>query len=183
MLSLHASDKIRMLRFPESEVRLVRSTITRTWPRGLDVQRPYSGSEEFKLRGYPWQGTGDDAVHSRRMLAGVLSGLYAAGWLLYISTDVSKRVLDKDSLLFRHCGPDHALPQSEWFAMSFSRSDRIRLIDAPKDVVGEVVACCKKMTQSHGPYSMPNVYELRFKDGRGVRPGRTPWSRGLWCWI
>lgn len=51
-----------------------------------------------------------------------------AGWSLIHATDVSQKDDDKDTLFFEFKTPD---PDVEMFTVSFNKSDRIRVLDAP----------------------------------------------------
>jgi len=164
-LSLHMTDRIRLLQFPIPIIQTVQTAIVKSWPRGIQGTRDYYGSREFKLRGNPWSGQSEEAVHSRRLMCTVLAALFDAGWLLRLSTDVSKKQMDKDTLIFRQQVPAPA--PCEWMCISFSRSDRLRFIDAPADFVKYMLQKLQRDTQSHSPH-MPGVYELKLRG--------TPWN-------
>lgn len=149
-LSLHTSDRIRLLDFPLEARAAVQSCIERTWPSGIQLIREYGGSWEFKLRGTPWVPSGEDAIHARRLVREIFAALYAAGWVLYISTDLSRQQTDKDTLLFRHQDPPPA--PSEWFAMSFSKTDRVRIVEAPPHVANKLAQALQSWTQARRPY-------------------------------
>lgn len=133
---------------------------------------------EFKLHGYPWAPSGDDALHARRLTRGILSTLYDAGWVLYIATDISQNMDDKDNLFFRHQSPP---PQPrEWFSITFSRGDRLRLIDAPQQVVQDVIEVVGSEVQKHEPYRLEGVYEIKLQGYPFMASGgRTMVSRNL----
>ena len=75
----------------------------------------------------PGSGQGDDAVPARLLMCAVLSTLHAAGWILAFSTDISKKELDKDTLIFKKSA---YVEPSIWCSISFNRSDRLRIIGA-----------------------------------------------------
>lgn len=158
-VSLHMSDRIRLLGLPIAQRDALRASIQRTWPRGIQDEREYHGSHEFKLNGYPWAPSGEDALHARRLTGGILATLHEAGWILYITTDISRNPGDKDNLFFRHQDPAPA--PREWFAITFSKGDRVRLIDAPQSIVEDVLAALAPETQSHAPYKLNGVYEIK----------------------
>lgn len=160
-VSLHMGDRIRFLQLPDEVVVAIRSRVKDAWPRGIQDERNYYGSWELKMRGNPWMPAGDDAIHARRLTREIMSGLYNLGWVLYISTDISRKTNDKDNLFFRHQDPAPA--PAEWFSLTFSKGDRLRLIDAPTEVVSAVINALSLETQSHAPYRLPGVYELKFK--------------------
>lgn len=90
-VTLNMSDRLRLIRFSEREIGALRSTIQGLWGRGIQSEREYHGAHEFKLKGYPWNGQGSDAIPSRRLMCGVLSTLHGMGWVLAMSTDVTKK--------------------------------------------------------------------------------------------
>lgn len=158
-LSLHLSDRIRFLGFPPDVIDMLRQTITQSWPRGISCERPYAGSHEFKLNGYPWDGKGEAGMFARRLVRNVLGALYSVGWILIFSTDISKKETDKDSLIFRHQSPPP--PPAEWISISFSQWNLIRLIDAPQDLawaIHRAVAVAGLRREPH-QYS-PGVTEI-----------------------
>ena len=172
------SDRIRLLHFPPAQRDTIRTTIQRTWPRGIQNERDYYGSYEFKMHGNPWSPYGEDALHARRLTRGILATLYEAGWVLYIATDISQNPGDKDNLFFRHQSP--APTPCEWFSVTFSRGDRIRLIDAPQAVVDDTLAALAPETQSHAPYKIPGVYEIKLNGWPfAASGGKTMVSRQL----
>lgn len=121
-------DRLRLLACPTEVIPVIRESIQATWGKIQD-ERAYHGSHEFKLKGYPWYGQGDDAVASRRLLASILTAMARQGWNLLQSTDVSKKEGDKDSLFFERATAIDA--DASLFAVSFNMGDRIRVIDAP----------------------------------------------------
>ncbi|KAH8676481.1 hypothetical protein BGZ60DRAFT_258793 [Tricladium varicosporioides] len=132
-LSLHQSDRIRLLQFPQSDIAAIKSIIQRSWPKGLQDERPYSVSYEFKLYGNPWRGQGSDAIPARIIMREIFAFLFSQGWILHASTDVSKKEFDKDTMLFRKQATPP--PPSEWISISFNQTDRLRLIGAPQDLI------------------------------------------------
>jgi hypothetical protein len=65
----------------------------------------------------------------------VLSALYNNGWYLLTSTDISKKHLDKDSLIFQQ----GILPsRTSFFAISFNEFDKLRLIGIPPELIPAV---------------------------------------------
>ncbi|KAH6704081.1 hypothetical protein BKA61DRAFT_182218 [Leptodontidium sp. MPI-SDFR-AT-0119] len=131
-VSLHRSDRIRLLSFPQCEIDGLRTVIKTTYPKGLQAEQKYGGSHEFKLYGNPWYGQSSDAICSRVVMREVLAYLFSVGWILHASTDVSKKQMDKDTLFFRK--QQQSPPVSEWIAISFNKSDRLRLIGADEQL-------------------------------------------------
>ncbi|KAL0953144.1 hypothetical protein HGRIS_004412 [Hohenbuehelia grisea] len=159
-LSLNSYDRLRLIRFSQHDIGVVRAAVQQAWPRGIQDERNYYGSHEFKLRGYPWSGQADEAVPSRQLILTVLSDLYDAGWVLTASTDISKKKLDKDALLFRFQSPPP--PPCTWFAISFNKGDRLRLIGAPNQVTAQFKDMLGPLLQSDG-WREEGAYEFKCK--------------------
>ncbi|XP_037035772.1 uncharacterized protein LOC119073969 isoform X2 [Bradysia coprophila] len=130
-ISFNRTDRIRLIGLPVDVIESMKDAITRSWGQ-IQNQSDYYGAFEFKLSGNPWRGQGEDAVHSRRLLAAILTTMARFGWNLLQSADVSKKEFDKDTLFFEKGMPD---PDVSLFAMSFNMRDRIRIIDAPSFAV------------------------------------------------
>lgn len=158
-LSMHMSDRLRTLQFPASAIQIIQRTITRNWSSGIQAERDYYGSHEFKLRGNPWNGHQDESVHARRLMTRLLEALYNTGWVLAINTDISKKQLDKDTLIFRLQDPVPVACQ--WMCVSFSKQDRLRFIDAPQELVRDMITLLAPETQQHNPFRLSNVYEFK----------------------
>jgi hypothetical protein len=95
--------------------------------------RRYSLSYEFKLNGSPWRGQGSSAIPARIVMRSILAYLYSVGWILQAGTNISKKERDKDTLIFRK---QETPPQgSEWIAISFNRTNRLRLIGANAQLI------------------------------------------------
>jgi len=94
-------------------------------------------SVDFQLRGNPWSGQGDDAIPAAYMMCEIMSTLYHLGWDLIMSTDISKKAMDKDTIVYRQ----GEIPSPCTFmAISFSEGDKLRLVRPPNDVINAVKA-------------------------------------------
>ncbi|RDW70002.1 hypothetical protein BP5796_08399 [Coleophoma crateriformis] len=153
-LSLHATDKLRLLQFPKAEVPAFRTVIQTYWHRGIQREQPYGGSLEFKLHGHPWVGQGSDAIPSRVLMANLIQHLYNSGWRLVVATDCSKKSSDTDSLLFRRNDARSTLPgagfvepreEVDVLAVSFNQSDRLRLVGADESLIQSFRTMLKSM--------------------------------------
>ncbi|KAF2794556.1 hypothetical protein K505DRAFT_241875, partial [Melanomma pulvis-pyrius CBS 109.77] len=150
-MSLHTSDRIRLLRFPSTILPLVRATIVSAWPRGIQSENNVCGAHEFKMKGNPWgifngemkalkgafEDVGDQMIYARRLMCCLLAALHTEGWVLMVSTDISKMQWDTDTLIFRHQSPAPA--PCEWFSVAFSSHNKIRFVDAPRDICMKIV--------------------------------------------
>jgi hypothetical protein len=135
-LSLHRSDRIRLLQFPQADIDGLRAAINASYPFGIQSEQKYGISHEFKLRSYPWSGQGRDAIPSRIVMREILAYLFRNGWIFHASTDCSKKGLDKDTIVFRK--QQTPPPESEWIAISFNQYDRLRLIGADEVLTSSV---------------------------------------------
>lgn len=126
-IALTGTDKIRLIGTPGSITAPLRSSILYSWGT-IQRESNYAGAHEFKLLGAPWNSHGPDSVRSRRLLTAILYTMARAGWNLIHATDVSQKDDDKDTLFFELKTPD---PDVEMFTVSFNKSDRIRVLDAP----------------------------------------------------
>ncbi|KAG0332574.1 hypothetical protein BG004_001193 [Podila humilis] len=126
-IALTGSDKIRLIGTPGNITAPLRSAILFSWGT-IQRESDYSGAHEFKLLGSPWNSDGPDSVRSKRLLTSILYTMARAGWNLIYSSNVSQKDADKDTLFFEFKTPD---PAVEMFSVSFNKSDRIRVLDAP----------------------------------------------------
>lgn len=126
-LSLHMTDRLRFLRFPPEVFQACYQAVALSWKRGIQASRPYGISHELKLYGNPWSGQSEQNVAARRLMCALLERLHTLGWVMTLSTDISKKSTDKDALLFRYQNPPPAA--CEWASIGFSKWDRIRFID------------------------------------------------------
>jgi hypothetical protein len=150
-VSLHRSDRIRLLAFPHEDVAAIRGVIKAYWRKGIQEEQTYGPSFEFKLHGYPWQGQTSDAITSRILMREILAHLFKHGWTLHASTDVSKKEMDKDTLFFRK--QQSPPPESEWISISFNQFDRLRLIGANAELISamkQVLASMNLLQEDRG---------------------------------
>lgn len=174
-VSMHMQDTLRFLNFPEYVVGMCRTTIQGIWQRGIQAEREYGGSREIKVYGNPWRGMGDEAIKARRLICALLGTLHSQGWVLMLSTDISKKISDKDTLMFRHQVPPPV--DCHWCCIGFSRTDRIKFIDGkcplrhevlglslvtvPPAVYDKFITCLgRSRVQDHSQHS-PGVYEAK----------------------
>jgi len=157
-VSLNMTDRLRLIGFPPLIIDSIREAINSSWPKGIQSERDYYGSYEYKLNGNPWSGQFGEAVPSRVMMTTVLSTLYHSGWHLQMSTDISKKVHDKDTLFFRS-GP---LPSpASFFSASFNEGDKLRLIGAPPNVINSVKQVLAGAVQSEEWKAKDIAYQFK----------------------
>lgn len=102
ILSLHHSDTIRFLQFPESLYTGAAALLRASWPPGIQSERPYSQAYEYKLKGRPFGTLGDqESVGSRRLVRDLLAFLHRRGWVVVTPLNQSSHAGCKDTLIFR----------------------------------------------------------------------------------
>lgn len=102
ILSFHFSDTIRLLQFPESIYGVIAPLIRDAWPPGIQSERFYGESYDYKLKARPFNAPGDqEAVGSRRLVRDILAFLYRRGWVRATHLNLSRHPTTKDSLIFR----------------------------------------------------------------------------------
>ena len=159
-MSMHAADALRFLSFPTPVIDACRTTTRALWSGGIQREGGYGDSYEFKLTGYPWSSMGFSAMQARRLIAGLLGTLHGMGWVLTLNTDVSNSPGDKDTLLFRHQTPPPA--PCDWCSISFSRVDRMRLIDVSPEVCQTLCARLGQQWVSRVGEYAPGIQEIKF---------------------
>lgn len=174
-VSLHMTDRIRLIRFPEGDVPRIQGIIRSSWQRGIQDLRVYDQSNEIKLNGNPWSAYGSTRKsEARRLVIGLLQGLFDMGWVLKAAVDVSKKEFDKgnvvtrhrkrktdkvpDSLLFRYQQPA-PLP-CMWLCISFDKGDMIHVINAPTELNRSFVQALGPKVQRHEDQG--SVFEIKF---------------------
>ena len=96
----------------------------------------------------------------------ILETLANIGWVLAVTTYVSKSTRDRDVLVFRY--QQSPPPPAAWMSISFSQSDRIRLIDAPDELIQYLISRLNPVIQRNNRLEQEGAYELQI---RGY-----PWS-------
>ncbi|KAF8586359.1 hypothetical protein K439DRAFT_1631775 [Ramaria rubella] len=159
-LTMNMSDRLRLIRFPEEIVCRVRTALDKGWVRGIQNERKYANSHEFKLYGNPWDGQGSEAISSRIAMMAVLSALYHQGWILVIAADISKKMADKDSLIFRQ---SPAPTPCEFISLSFNTGDKLRLMgeDIAPEILGTIRMVLGKTVQNEEWKIDHSAYEFK----------------------
>ncbi|KAI7787402.1 hypothetical protein LA080_016477 [Diaporthe eres] len=134
-VTLNMTDRMRFINFSAPETSALRGVLGSVWP--IQDVRAYGGADEIKFKGYPWQEkvNGDD--NARRLIRRMLEALYDMGWVLQAAVDVSKKELDKDSLIFRYQNPPP--PPCDWLSISFDWTDKMKIVDAPPGDLTEAI--------------------------------------------
>jgi hypothetical protein len=123
-----------MINTPQSIIPIVQQTIMSVWQvmGGIQKEQEVYGSWEFKLKGNPWCSTGSQSVMARFLMCKIFEALQYQGWSLQASLDLTRKAQDKSVLLFSQSQPK-SLPV---MCLSFSDRDKIRLINAPQEMIG-----------------------------------------------
>ncbi|KAK3313526.1 hypothetical protein B0H66DRAFT_354942 [Apodospora peruviana] len=155
-LSLHKSDSIRFLQFPEEIYTEAQSVILKVWPPGIQTSGPYGESYQYKLKKRPFGSMGDqEAVGGARLVRNMITFLSSRSWDLVTPLLCSRHLGAKDTLIFRKRSPETPPPPPvEWLTVSMLRSDRLRIIydasseiDADHGHLGLLIASLKKMLE------------------------------------
>jgi hypothetical protein len=179
-LSIHQTDRLRFLQFPEDIYVDAEAVITASWPPGVQAAGPYGNSYQYKLKGRPFGAMSDkEGVGCRRLIRDVLAFLRDHSWVLVTPLICNLRPDAKDTLIFRRLAPDAPLPPPvEWLVVALTRSDRLRIIydvknpnpltaDNDHDHLGVLVTSLKKVLEGmelldKGEYNNDS-FEFKFK--------------------
>ncbi|KAF5360253.1 hypothetical protein D9758_009175 [Tetrapyrgos nigripes] len=162
-MSMNLADRLRFMRFNETEIQAIRNTLSMAWFKGIQEERDYYGAHEFKLKGYPWSAQGNEAVPARQMMCAVFETLYNLGWVAISATDISKSSLDKDTTIFRYQDPRPA--PCSWMAISFNEGDKLRFIKAPEAIIQSASRAWSSVIQKEKWLDQENgarAYEIKF---------------------
>ncbi|KAI9686811.1 MAG: hypothetical protein M1820_010557 [Bogoriella megaspora] len=152
-LSLHMTDRIRLLNFPPETMPQISALVRTRWRSGIQSERLYGNSYELKLSGTPWRtgmGWGDwseQTLNSRLLIMGLLAGLFNMGWVLNAAVDISRKEFDKDTLILRAQRPPP--PACEWMFVNFSSGDSLHLVGAPKELGTSLVQAYGREVQRY----------------------------------
>ena len=131
VISLNSTDRIRLIAAPPEVTQCVRNTIVSFWKKGIQKEQDYYGSWDFKLKGTPWWADGTEAVQSRLLITKIVEALLARGWIVQIGIDMTSKDQDKSVLMFQRS----AVPPAPIFCLSLNETDKLRLINAPQNVI------------------------------------------------
>ncbi len=67
-ITLNMSDRLRLIRFPQGIIDIVRQIIITSWSKCLNKEKQNIDFYEFKLNGNPWWGQGKEAISSRSLM-------------------------------------------------------------------------------------------------------------------
>ncbi|KAF9904191.1 hypothetical protein EC991_002939 [Linnemannia zychae] len=107
-ISLHDTDKIRLINVPPSFVSPLRFAIFEAWDRPIQQETSLKQCDgyEFKLKGRPWScpPKNEQHVSSKKLILALLRVMEMRGWLLILASNVNYMREEKDSLFFEWVG-------------------------------------------------------------------------------
>lgn len=125
-------------------VRVIKETIDKYWPSGLDAEgkiacgrhhMPRLGEDElesvsweFVLKGSPWEAPQTRIGQSRQLVTHILDAMLCNGWTAVTGLEISRSVNKKSALLFKRCSPRE---NSRHACLSPLGKQKYQLINAP----------------------------------------------------
>lgn len=133
-LTLSKSDLIRIINPQPFTIDLVRKVIFGEWLKGVQDQDIKHDAFEFKLRGYPWDNEGEDAINSKRLLNKIIEYLRYNNYNLYSICDISNADKRMSTFFFQRKINQSSLllsPPSSCriLSLSLNRLNKLRVID------------------------------------------------------
>ncbi len=148
-------DKLVIVRGVDYVIQAVKDAISESWPLGIQREKQEESENEklyeFKLRGNPWYGEGDESTACRKLLLHVIGRLARLKWRLLTATNLKGGT---DSMFFIYDDGEAAAMSGgpDSLAMlSFNRSDRIRLINFGRGVADLVRTIILRFYQTKEP--------------------------------
>ena len=136
VISLSRKDRLQVIDSPPHVTDCVRSVLTKYWPLGLQKKEKKLNADEFKLYGKPWWSDSQDGISARFVMCKLFEALMSKGWGVQFAIDMSRNKYDKSVLTFQRC----AAMMAQIFCLSFNKTDLIRFINAPQDVIQALTA-------------------------------------------
>ncbi len=160
------TDKLVLLRTCDYVTSAIRDVLSEVWTLGIQAEREeevLGGAEtlrEFKLRGHPWYGEGEESTLCRKLLLELVGKLGTLKWRLVAATNLKGGT---DSLFFIY-DADHHLEGSRDLAMlSLSRHDRIRLLNFGSESLAAVRLAILNFYQTKEPEERNYYGSFEFK--------------------
>lgn len=67
-LTLSMNDRLQLFRFPSTMIDIFRQMINTAWTRGVQAEKQFIDFYEFKCKGNPWLGSGNDYITARILM-------------------------------------------------------------------------------------------------------------------
>ncbi|KAL9960256.1 hypothetical protein ACROYT_G033691 [Oculina patagonica] len=139
IVGLCSWDSLMVLNAPMELLRhrVFQDIVEKSWPKGMQKWTYENDILMIKIKGNPWNASGEDAVHARVILHTLVNELLNRQWKLYGN---SRNRTSANTLYFEH-DPNIALElqaSPAHFTISFNSEDLLRLIGVPEELVSAV---------------------------------------------
>lgn len=118
-------------------IQAVQNILPSIWPEGIQKEKFEHNTHKFKLKGYPWQSYGADAVTSRSLLNNLFGLLASKGYEIYGTFDTTYIATKKSTFFFKFT-PIFNVPTN--FCFSLNSWDRFRVINGNAPIIDSVRA-------------------------------------------
>lgn len=158
-ISLNRDNRLRLINAKPELVPVVRKVIEDAWGwrKGIKNEGDYFGSFEFELHGSPWWSIEKESIMARYLIAKLLEAMQGHGWHAVGAFDVSRRMSNKSVLIFQQSAP----LSTPIMCLSPSSTDKLRLINAPPDVIQD----CREIITKRWPKGINNEKEKQTELG------------------
>ena len=117
-MSLNETDKIRFIGDYQLAVERIRNAINQSWKKGIQNEKLYYGSWEFKLKGNPFTNYGSDNIYACYLMMNILGELESMGFKIISSSDVSGKNVSQShghNNGTHHSQSYHSVDLDTWF--------------------------------------------------------------------
>ncbi|KAH7054955.1 hypothetical protein BKA57DRAFT_452645 [Linnemannia elongata] len=94
-LSFEWWDRLRVIEGSPENIAAIKDALQTVWTKGIQLEKDYAGSYEFKLGGSPFNPWKWDSIEARMMFIQILANLKSQGFSLYASIDISPNQQDE----------------------------------------------------------------------------------------
>ncbi|KAG0298959.1 hypothetical protein BGZ97_003924 [Linnemannia gamsii] len=94
-LSFEWWDRLRVIEGSPENIAAIKDALQTVWTKGIQLEKDYAGSYEFKLGGSPFNPWKWDSIEARMMFIQILANLKSQGFSLYASIDISPKQQDE----------------------------------------------------------------------------------------
>ena len=131
-ISLNRNDRVRVINASETVIDLIRAVILNTWEcGGIQTEKDWNDSWEFKLSGAPWHSTNEESTMARFLVLKILEAMQERGWHNIAGLQISRHATDKSVMVFHKREPKY----SPVMCLSLNDVDTFRLINMPDNLV------------------------------------------------
>lgn len=130
-MSFYGKNKLRLIHCSDPSLAdEITNFINESWEPGLEGQRRYHGTIEYRLNGKPFWADSTDGIDSKLLICALLTRLQRRGWRIHNFISPTRSLENKGTLIFRKEPSSEVSPM----CISFDDEDKIRLIGATEDV-------------------------------------------------